>query len=365
MRAGGEGGAVGHRQQEREKEKGQEEGLHIVGRRSYFAGPTSIPCFRHTDWVACVRWLGMRGLFLDFLLCIMGTGGDGSEGGKRRESSRAHQQKREEPRCWGQCDLGLAGRAGGDTGTAGAVDKRGTGRERDDGFMAAMSVFGVGNSRDTDVSPVIERSVQTGEPFIVVVLNYRLSAFGFPAAKELLYARKCQPTHNPPSEIFALEWVQKYISAFGGDPNRVVIGGQSAGAISTALLLLSNNQNSNALFRGVFMESGSSIGSPSPAVIRSHYDALVAANNCCASKETLSCLRRVPFDSFVATVNRTTDIFSYQSSALVWQPYVDSDVIVCDPLVLVAEGLYAKISLMTGDSDDEGTYVGPLLTQDD
>lgn len=80
-------------------------------------------------------------------------------------------------------------------------------------------------------------------------------------------------------------------------------------------------------------------------MLQSHYDALVAANNCNASTETLSYLRRVPFDSFVATVNRTADIFSYQSLALVWQPYVDSDVVACDPLVLVALGLYAKVSL--------------------
>ncbi|KAJ7323875.1 Alpha/Beta hydrolase protein [Mycena albidolilacea] len=172
--------------------------------------------------------------------------------------------------------------------------------------------FEVGNSRDTDVSLVVERSVQTGEPIIIVIPNYRLSAFGFLAGREVHAAGVTNlgfPPMKIPSEIFALEWVQKYISAFGGDPNRVVIGGQSAGARSTALLLLSNNRNSNALFCKVFMESGSTIGSPSPAVLQSHYDALVAANNCSADTETLSCLRRVPFDSFMATVNRTAGIF--------------------------------------------------------
>ncbi|KAJ7793047.1 Alpha/Beta hydrolase protein [Mycena olivaceomarginata] len=149
--------------------------------------------------------------------------------------------------------------------------------------------FEVGNSRDTNVSPVVERSVQTGEPIITVVPNYRLSGY----------------------------LLQRL------DPNRVVIGGQSTGAISTALLLLSNNRNSNTL-------SPVPQSAPSPTVLQSHYDTLVAANNCRADTETLSCLRRVPLDSFMATVNRTADIFSYQSLALVWQPYVDGDVVAHD-----------------------------------
>jgi hypothetical protein len=97
-------------------------------------------------------------------------------------------------------------------------------------------------------------------------------------------------------------------------------------------------------FNCIHQESGSPIGSPSPAVLQCHYNALVAANDCSADTETLSCLRRVPFDSLMAMVNRTADIFSYQSLALVWQPYVDGDVVARDPLVSVTEGLYAKVS---------------------
>ncbi|KAJ6561256.1 hypothetical protein B0H10DRAFT_2117920 [Mycena sp. CBHHK59/15] len=57
----------------------------------------------------------------------------------------------------------------------------------------------------------------------------------------------------------------------------------------------------------------------------------------------------------MATVNCTTNLFSYTSLSNVWQPRIDGDVTAKTPLVLVAEGLYARIPIMTGDSDYEGT----------
>ncbi|KAJ6617668.1 carotenoid ester lipase precursor [Mycena sp. CBHHK59/15] len=213
--------------------------------------------------------------------------------------------------------------------------------------------FELGNSADTDVRPVVERSIATGEPVIVVTPNYRVSAFGFLGGKE---AGSAGITNlGLRDQIFALQWVQQHIAAFGGDPNRVVIGGPSAGAISTGMLLLSNDQHSSALFRGAFMLSGSPISTGSVADGQPYYDELVTANNCIGSRDTLDCLKRVPFDSFMATVNNTINLFSYSSIANIWRPRVDGDVIVQDPLISVSEGLYAKIPIMTGDSDDEGT----------
>ncbi|KAJ7441726.1 Alpha/Beta hydrolase protein [Mycena latifolia] len=213
--------------------------------------------------------------------------------------------------------------------------------------------FEIGNSRDQDVSSLAERSIETSEPVIIVAPNYRVTAFGFLGGQEVDAAGISNLGLR--DQIYALEWVKKHISAFGGDPNRVVIGGPSAGAISTSLLILSNKQNSNALFRGAFMVSGSPITSPSVADGQAAYDSLVVANNCTASPDTLDCLRRVPFDSLMATVNKTPDIFSYGGLEFFWRPRIDGDVIMDDPLVSVARGLYAKIPIMTGDCDDEGT----------
>ncbi|KAJ7266555.1 carotenoid ester lipase precursor [Mycena rebaudengoi] len=213
--------------------------------------------------------------------------------------------------------------------------------------------FEVGNSMDNDVVPVVRRSIATGEPVIVVTPNYRISAFGFLGGKE---AGSAGITNlGLRDQIFALQWVQRHIGAFGGDPARVVIGGISAGAISVGMLLLSNHQHSNTLFHGAFMVSGSPITTGSVADGQLYYDQLVAANNCSGTPDSLQCLKSVPFDSFMATVNNTRNIFSFSSANNIWRPRVDGDVIVQDPFISVNEKLFAKIPLVTGDDDDEGT----------
>ncbi|KAJ7490995.1 Alpha/Beta hydrolase protein [Mycena latifolia] len=191
--------------------------------------------------------------------------------------------------------------------------------------------FEIGASPDTDVRPAVERSILVGEPVIIVTPNYRVS------------------------EIAAHEWVRDYISDFGGDPSKVVVGGASSGAISTSLLMLSNKLNTNTLFRGAFLESSSPVSTGSVADGQPFYDGLVAANNCTGYQATLACLRRVPFDSFMATVNRTNNLISFTSLSSIWRPRVDGEVIMQNLLVSVSKGAYSKIPLMTGDSDDEGT----------
>ncbi|KAJ7305572.1 Alpha/Beta hydrolase protein [Mycena albidolilacea] len=223
----------------------------------------------------------------------------------------------------------------------------------------------IGNSRDVDMFPIVTRSLELDEPVIVVAINYRLTAFGFLASKEVSSAGISNLGLR--DQIFALEWVQKHISAFGGDPARVVIGGQSAGAISSSLLLLSNKQKSNALFRGAVLLSGTAEVLPSLDDGQPDYDGLVAANNCTAASDTLDCLRRVPFDAFMATINKTPDLFSYRSLSLVWRPRVDGDLVLQDPLTSVSQGAYAKIPALVGNDDDEGTifsFSAPNVTTD-
>ncbi|KAF7369725.1 Carboxylic ester hydrolase [Mycena venus] len=202
--------------------------------------------------------------------------------------------------------------------------------------------FEIGNSRDIDMFPPRQSFTRN-----------RRTPFGFLASKEVGAAGISNLGLR--DQLFALQWVQKYISAFGGDPDRVVIGGQSAGAISSSLLLLSNKQNSNTLFRGAVMLSGVAPTEPSLVEGQSDYDGLVAANNCTGVSDTLDCLRRVPFGAFMATVNKTPDLFSYRSISLVWRPRIDGDLVLRDPLASVAQGAYAKSPVMIGNDDDEGT----------
>lgn len=64
--------------------------------------------------------------------------------------------------------------------------------------------------------------------FILVVIQYRLGAFGFLSSSEL--SKHGVPNAGLYDIHFSMEWVQKYIRHFGGDPNRLTISGESAGA---------------------------------------------------------------------------------------------------------------------------------------
>lgn len=89
--------------------------------------------------------------------------------------------------------------------------------------------------------------------------------------------------------------------------------------------------------------SGSLTPARSQADGQEYYDGLVVANNCTAAVDTLQCLRSVPYDAFLATVNQTPDAFSYQGLSLIWVPHVDGDVIVQNPVVSVSQGKFSKV----------------------
>ena len=77
---------------------------------------------------------------------------------------------------------------------------------------------------------------------ILATINYRVGVFGFLALEELRNADVHHSVGNAGmlDQVMALEWVQRNIAAFGGDPQRITVFGQSAGAISTETLLCSS-----------------------------------------------------------------------------------------------------------------------------
>jgi para-nitrobenzyl esterase len=91
---------------------------------------------------------------------------------------------------------------------------------------------------------------------IVVTVAYRLGPLGFLALPELTRESSSGSSGNYGlmDQLAALRWVQRNISAFGGDPNRVTIAGQSSGAISVSILMAS--PQAKGLFQRAIGESG-------------------------------------------------------------------------------------------------------------
>ena len=91
-------------------------------------------------------------------------------------------------------------------------------------------MVGGGADQRYNLSFIIEQSVKIGKPIIGVSINYRLSIWGFTSSNEL--ASEGLLNVGLKDQRLALHWVQENIKAFGGDPKKVTIFGESAGAAS-------------------------------------------------------------------------------------------------------------------------------------
>ncbi|EPE10351.1 para-nitrobenzyl esterase [Ophiostoma piceae UAMH 11346] len=98
---------------------------------------------------------------------------------------------------------------------------------------------------DYDGNWQVAESIELGKPFIFVAINYRLGYYGFLTSKEL----KAEADQNGETwfanpgvydQRLGLEWVQKYIRLFGGNPDEVTISGESAGAWSVMAHIVSD-----------------------------------------------------------------------------------------------------------------------------
>jgi para-nitrobenzyl esterase len=125
-----------------------------------------------------------------------------------------------------------------------------------EGLPVIVWIYGGGYINGSASMPLYwgDRLAQQG--VIVVTIAYRVGPLGFLAHPELT---RESPQHSSGNyglmdQIAALEWIQRNIAAFGGDPKRVTIAGQSSGAISVSILMAS--PRARGLFQRAVGESG-------------------------------------------------------------------------------------------------------------
>jgi carboxylesterase type B len=118
-------------------------------------------------------------------------------------------------------------------------------------------VHGGANTEGSGAVPVYDGTGLARKGLVVVTINYRLGVFGFFAHPALTKesAHASSGNYGLLDQIAALEWVRDNIAAFGGDPNRVTLAGQSAGASNTHCLTAS--PLAKGLFHRAIAQSGS------------------------------------------------------------------------------------------------------------
>jgi carboxylesterase type B len=226
-------------------------------------------------------------------------------------------------------------------------------------FWIFGGAFQIGGANTYDATSLFTSAVLQGQPFIFVAVNYRVNGFGFLGGSEIL--NDGSANLGLLDQRMGLEWVADNIEAFGGDPERVVIWGESAGSISVfdQMLLYGGNATYKGknLFRGAIMNSGSAIpadpvdGDKAQAI----YDTVVDRAGCAGAADTLSCLRMAPYETFYDAVTSVPGAFSYNSVALSYLPRPDGVVLPLSPEQAGKEGKFYKVPAIIGDQEDEGT----------
>ena len=201
------------------------------------------------------------------------------------------------------------------------------------------------------------------QAFIFVNINYRMGVFGFFSIPELSATeRKFSYSGNQglQDQQAALEWVKNNIAAFGGDPNRVTLQGQSAGSISICYHLIM--PKSAGLFRAAIMESGGCEGSkPLGSWTLSDQETylrkyLVDPSTCSAETgdELVTCLQKLDvsdlYDLYIDTPNLPDSYLAHRA----FLPVLDGVVVPDTPYALLTSpSRHNNVSVLLGSNAGE------------
>ncbi|KAL1587289.1 hypothetical protein WHR41_04432 [Cladosporium halotolerans] len=197
--------------------------------------------------------------------------------------------------------------------------------------------------------------VQRTQDHIVVSFNYRVNIFGHPNAPGLE-----DQNVGLLDQRAAVEWTRDNIAAFGGDPSRIVIWGQSAGSISVDYYSFTYPEDPIAA--GMSLDSGTSLSALTSADTAQSNFTFVAENVGCGGFDDdasgrLSCMRGVDADKindFIATYAK-----SAQQPALGFRPVVDDKVVFSNYSERMLQGKQAKIPAIIGTNTEDGVPFAP------
>ncbi|KAG9227336.1 hypothetical protein CCMSSC00406_0004125 [Pleurotus cornucopiae] len=219
--------------------------------------------------------------------------------------------------------------------------------------------FQIGSSSLYDGGSVVEKSISMGEPVIFWLRASIRLAFGFLASQEVKDAGVANLGLHDQRE--ALRWVQKYIHNFGGDPTKVTIWGESAGAVSVSMHMVANDGDTEGLYRAAVMQSGTPVPVGDVTKAQVHYNNIVENTGCSGESDTLACLRTLDYEVLKGAVDQTPSITGYNTLVLPWLPRTDGTFIREDGQRLVQQGKIANVPYIVGDCDDEGTLFALIL----
>lgn len=189
---------------------------------------------------------------------------------------------------------------------------------------------------------------------VAVTVNYRLGVFGFLAHPELT---KESPHHASGNyglldQSAAIDWVRRNIAAFGGDPKKITIGGESAGSFSVSLQMAS--PLSRGSIAGAIGESGAIFGRTLGAVPLADAEKTGAAFAAAAGAPSLAALRALSAEKLLDLTKSNPFRFGIA---------IDGRFLPKPPLEIYSAGEQAHVPLLAGWNAAEGGVQGVLGQQ--
>jgi para-nitrobenzyl esterase len=215
-------------------------------------------------------------------------------------------------------------------------------------------IHGGGFTAGSPASPWYDGAAFNRDGVVTVTISYRLGFDGFGAIAGAPANRGVRDW------LLALEWVQANVRAFGGDPSRVTIAGQSAGG--GAVLTLLGMPTAQHLFHAVWALSPA-VANVRPERAKTLAAKLAALAGVPASRDGFA---SVPEERLVelqekATAsedaNPLTGIIELLDDGLAWGPLLDGDLLTQPTLDAIRDGVGADKPLVLGATDDEFTMI--------
>lgn len=223
-------------------------------------------------------------------------------------------------------------------------------KRADEKLPVLVWIYGGGFSFGSSTDAVTNGRHLARKGVIVATVNYRVGSLGFLAHPELSAEspRKVSGNYGLQDQIAGLKWIQRNIAAFGGDPDKVTIFGESAGGISVSML--SASPEARGLFVGAISQSGGSFGPTRPTTLPGENMKTLAQAEAegadfarKAGAKSLEELRNLPPGKLPAG-------WGMGSS---W-PIVDGWIIPDDQYRLYEAGNYNDVNVLIGYNSDEG-----------
>ncbi|KAJ7490788.1 Alpha/Beta hydrolase protein [Mycena latifolia] len=197
----------------------------------------------------------------------------------------------------------------------------------------------------------------SASPMIFATFEYRLGQFGFLAGTPVHDNGVLNAGLLDQARHAALEWVQRYIGNFGGDPTRVTIWGQSAGAGSAVYHMIGNGGTNKNLFHQAMGDSPPLLSLPNytDAIVENlftKFAGLAGCGNKASGAAAMSCLRAASTNRLATAGKKTLE--GLTSSLYPFGPIADGSYIQELPVDALRNGNFVRVPVLFGSNTNEG-----------